>query len=442
MHSNIDMLIFGLLVTVGFIGITAILAIAERKRYGTWLTPTTALAGPMALVILLASILGPLMGYYPTSAFAIAMWMVAILVFGLIGVLIGLPLGKSQSILQLARSEDLQQSEVRAASWSMLLGAVVLVIILAAGVMATRSVGITAIIQSGQDLQTILSRGVVAHISMLRTCLVVVLLGTARGLFSRQVLLAALLIMTALVFSPKYHAIHPFVAAIFYRLLTRRTKVTAKLVLAVAIAGSLLFVLSYLFIFQLRNPDSLSSPDTYKFLFGNLVFYVISGLLGFGEIIRLNVQVPLTDGLVTVFLPFINLLNQVLHFHRGPLTGTGGLWLVVNQNGQASNVSTMLGMLVYSLGYVGALFYMAGLSLFVYGSYTAMLVLRNAWVVAGCAYILTMLAFAWFGFYFGLLSGIEVPAIFLLLFLADHLLLAWKNSKRKSMALVMTQNDF
>lgn len=419
---------------LAYLSIFALFALIERRRYGIWLTPMTLLAGPLGAVMFVAVIFGPTLGYYQVSPYAVGLWNLALFVFGLVGFLIGIPVADRLSYRGLASSQRLSSSEHRVVRDAQFLGWVVLGVIVLSGARAILGLGVLNAFGESDALLDRMGKGIVGHLGLLRTCLIIILFGTAKRWFSVSILLGLALVATALLFSAKYHAIHPLIAAVFYRILTRRTRFNPRLVLGVTVLGVILFFSSYLIVFEIRNPGALARGETYSVLAQHYIAYAIGGVVALGTVIESNAVRPISEGLLITFMPFANLLNQMLGFSSGPLVVEGSRWIVVNwETGRSSNVTTLMGALWQNLGMIGACIYIAGFSLVQYGAFIFMLAVRHAWIVGMSTYFLTVLAFSWFAFYPQLLSFIEIPAMFLILFAVDMLRLSWASSVRRNL---------
>lgn len=146
------------------------------------------------------------------------------------------------------------------------------------------------------------------------------------------------------------------VAAVVGNTIIHHRKIRLKTLLAVALAGVIVFFGVYLIEICIWNPYKFFQKETYEYIFAKLNFYLISGVQGFNE--RLNSQSTfINSGQDPVFAPIINAFAKTGLIERtDPISHEWTtLGTITNYGVVSTNTYSSIGVLVLYLGFFPSL---------------------------------------------------------------------------------------
>lgn len=392
------------------LGEVLLLARLDRMTYGTWLTPVTLLGVPYALVMLVAFLFGPALGFIPLNAESILVWAAGLLVFWLGGLAIGLALGKAVRVRAALGGPALYEEE--SGRLALLLAWLSIPVIVVHFLTSLRHVGGLPGLGT-EGFEDAYGGGFGAHLLTICTVLFIFLVGTSQK--GRKAVILTIAVMAALILirQVKYSVILPLWAGLVYRIATGRTRLTVKSVGAFLFTVYAIFNSAYLIGFWALDPESIYRASTYGWLLRHFAAYVLAGVLPLGELVRGGLDSVHGDPRIT-FSPLVNLFAFAT---SGELVAAGNEYAtIITRDGLTeSNVSTLFGPLLIGLGYWGALVYTMALGLVSYTAFAVAMLTRNCWVLVMWLFIASLLAFGWYCSFFELLISIEAPVYCLLL---------------------------
>jgi hypothetical protein len=420
---------FFLLPAMGCIAL--LFGLAERRVFGTWITPVSTLAWPFIAVATLAS-LAVRIGFLAVNPALVLLWTLGVTVIGMTGMVLYMPFQQSGLRRRLTTSLALLDSEQRSAP--LVMGAVALLLLFhlyaSAGILLSSS-GLDAL--AIDDALDPLGTGLLGHTALLRMTLTIYLIGTASRVFSVKAALAAVSVLLALVTAAKSWALVPLLAGIYYRVLTGRTRLRPRLLLGIALAGILIFAGAYLVRWALVNPELITSRSAWSFLLRHYLNYIFAGVLAGSEAMRVGREALVSQGPVTVLAPVVNLFLAVARqtgYEAELVSNISRNWMPISRDLMlSSNVLTLYGSLWLNLGWAGALLYSGGLAIVVYGTSLWAHRAGNTWLVVLTTFLFALLSLSWFETYFWHLNTIEVPVFCIILFLLTTVRLGrWAHS--------------
>jgi hypothetical protein len=397
-------------------------SVLDRRRFGTWITPFVALACPYTAVVLLVAATASVLGFAPLYGKSVLVWMAGLLLLWLAGRFVGLTTyGNSISANAPAIEPPPRTTEAAMHHFSVIVACVLVPLLSCSLFLAQRATGGWMRIDTA-EFKAAYSSGIFGHVLMLSIPVLILLVGTVRRGASVGVWgLIALLVLFLFVGGVKGVILQPVIAGALYRVFTGRLRLSPRLGLVVVSATLLAFCLVYLFTNAVADANVLSDSGFYLFLFRHYFFYLFSGVLAFGEALRLNVG-SVGGHALMVFAPFVN-IHRVLT-HSGPLITMGSTHamgmnfdLTTDAIGQASNVYTLFGTLYLYLDIYTAALYVLVMGLLLYG--LLVLVRRQAspWLLVIYCFLCAQLVFGFFELYFWLFNFIEIT-LYCLVFVA------------------------
>jgi hypothetical protein len=399
-----------------FAGVAALLLAAaggiwwDRSRYGSWLTPFTLLAAPLALVMALAFVLAVPLGFVPPAGGVALLWLPALAVFWLVGQAGLWPLWRRLDARGGPGAFRFSQEEE--AYWLVIVLGWITIAIMAVGLqVALAGAGGWRWLGSA-EFRSIFGSGVYGHANVFSLMLLIYLLGSRRLWEPLTLLTAAALVSASLIYGVKSWLILPVLAGVYYRISTGRLRVSPLLLLAVALGGIGMFFAIYLLRFAADGTRSLLDLQTYVDLLRHFAAYLFAGVLGFSEFLRLGRTAVGTADPLAPFAPFVNLYRFLLEPDAPLVTIINPNYLVISTAYQKhSNVPTLVGTLWLYWDVAGMLLYMAGLSLVMHAAFLLCQWVRNCWLLVAWSFWAVLLAMSWFEMYFWHLTSIEVPVL-------------------------------
>lgn len=214
----------------------------------------------------------------------------------------------------------------------------------------------------------------------------------------------------------------PCVVGVMMRLASGKMKITARFVTILLICSVAVFFLVFLLAILVVNKMEVTGKIM-GWIFERYAHYFTSGTLGLS--VDMQLGFPDSGDFQTIWTPFINIVNQ--------LNGSGEILSPVNPlfhftGISLTNVRTLFGTLFIYTNYVQFCLYTMGLSAFCYFMKVVSMKFRNVYTDTVYFYFCGLLAMGWFEFYFFHLDVIEIPAMIVILHLADWIFLGRKFS--------------
>ncbi len=395
------------LIIGGLVIEVAVLSRVDHKLFRTWFTPFNLLALPYTVIALLAFFFAPALGFVSLYTPSVAIWMIGLLAFWATGFVIGLVFDHEPHgpVDQPKVSQDLCDSTATGvATWV----SIAIMPILALNLrMALGSVG--GWLEAGTyDFKVAYEHGIAAHALQLALPLCVYLMGTYRKGQRLQLLTFLCLLFFLLFTQVKGTILSVIVAGVVFRTIRRGSKVPIKALAAGVVASYVLFNAVYLGALAITDSSVLTDGSKYAFFARHYMYYLWSGVLGFGQALRTNVG-TIGGPWFLLFAPFINIYRAVLN--AGPMLIAGGpLELGVDVDpttitvGEGTNVYTMFGTMHYYLGPFGSVLLTIILAVCFYSLLLFCKKSQNEWAWVLYALVGSWLVFSFFEYYFASLG--------------------------------------
>jgi len=399
----------------------ALVAKVDRFYFGTYWTPTVLLLVPFTCVVTAHFFFGDLLGFVPLEPAVLLVWVVGTFVFwvtghGLRQIWVGPKVIRCRA--DLSGDDDATN---RVTLWSICGGLVSIVLLVHAFRILQGLGGLNAL--TSQSFLEEWGFGWAAHI---RTALIVVMImviGSTKRWSASVVSSLALMLLVMLLYQSKGALFAPLIAGSLYRIL-RGTYVPRVRHFVGAIVGSfVLFQLAYLIGWAALDPLSLLKADVYAFFSFHFMSYLFSGILGFSESLRIS-EIWLNAEGIILFAPFWNVFAVVFDLPLVLVAESAQLHYVpIAQYGVGSNVNTLFGTVLLAVGPFFGVIVVLSLSIGCHSMLIGWSRHPNRWLLAAYCYWGGFLVFAWFEYYFWLISSIEVPVICLMIAMAESYLL-------------------
>lgn len=394
-----------LLVTLA-VSATVLMVWLDEVRFGTWLTPTTILAGPHMGIALLAFVIGPPLGYVPLYTPSLVVWTCYVAIFWGTGQIATGFLPKAALCALPHRNEESARPFALAAAW------VAIPLLVYGSWSASQTVGGLQDFR-GAEYRDATLNGWLGHLLVVTYPLFIYLIGAVRKKNAAFCGVSAGLLLIVMVLRPtKSWVLLPIVAGLLYRARMGRFRLTLGKTVAIVALIYCLFNISYLIAFGAADPQTLRDTDIYAELFRHFGDYFFAGILGFSG--HLQHGGAYVADRATAYAPFINIAGLITG--RAPVSPVLEQFTTIRSgaDGFQGNVHTLFGTLIMTLGYLEAGLYTFVLSLVSHAAFVASVRSRDVWITALWCFIAAGLAFAWFEIYFSQLALLEVPAVCLL----------------------------
>lgn len=385
-----------------------IIVFLERRWWGSYFTPTTALSIPYLIIVVLAMCTGGHFGFVPFYYPSLLIWIIGL-------ALMEITSGVCAVIRKrIANDTTIQIHPMR----HEFLFVVFLLMLLALFIIRFRSALSHSAFAFGSDDfgEEFATFGLFGHLMTLLLACLIVCFGLIRN--GRRMLYLGIIVLTLFflfVNQVKSWVLIPLAAGILLCLVTGKSHLTIRLVLLVIVGGLGLFSLSYLFIFMIAL-DKEYSPEIGAIIYEHIVHYLLSGVMGYSEILRQDlIDAP---NAAALFSPFINLWNALTG--QATISPTNPHFLVINQHQTlGSNIRTLFGTIYIYGGSIVFVLYTIAMGFICYLSRIISIRSHSLYLVACDAWFCALLAMGWFECYTFHLRTIEVPLILLLFYFAS-----------------------
>lgn len=358
-------------------------------KYNTVYTPVFFLGSPFALVLLIAVLVGPFLGFLPVSETTIIIWCLGTLVFWLSGSLVTFSFIKSKLYFPFIDifTCRLITSIIMVISWFFIIVLFVSFI---------KSFLFHGNISSEAFSADFASKGVAAHCLSLMKYNAAYLIAIENSRKIQRYIIFILTFVFLFLYNAKGGVILTALVSLFAKFIVSRSRLNFIKILFISSLGVSLFAFSYFIALGRIN---------FNFLLFHFFAYVVAGIVGLSE--HLRQSLPVDIDFFIIFQPIRNVFNVL----------TGGeiadriseLWVSTNiLYAKKSNVKTFFGdIYIYS----GAIKGILVSSFFGIVSYLFLIfvILKNNLVnLVLYLFVISSLMLGWFNFYFNDLFYYEV----------------------------------
>lgn len=381
----------------------ALLAVLERRLWGTIYTPLNILMIPFAIVAAISIAMLHIYDLYPFNYYTLVVWDVGLLFFFIPSALLQLLKPKGNNEIDLPKP-DIPFKPIA-------IGALAIVLLLYAWHIRSAAMSGEAVMGTDDFAEKTSVNGVWGHTF---TFLLAVEMICARYLSRKNrwlIIPIFIIIVFAVINQVKGYMIVPLCAIVIMNLIEGRLHIRLKTILLWGGGGFGFFFLSYYISLALSQDKGLED-HLINFIISNFLHYLSSGVLG--------LSVDLDKGVLEhtdwqyFFAPFVNvirtLIGEKLYDHNLQF------FFKTTWYDLGTNVRSFMGVLyVYGGMVVGPAIAML-ISVISYGLRLAYLhTRRSLWLISD-AWWCALLFMGWFHYHFVLLRSLEVP--FLIVFVA------------------------
>ena len=208
----------------------------------------------------------------------------------------------------------------------------------------------------------------------------------------------------------------PFFSGIFYRYFRANFKLGFKNIWIIILVSIIFFFATYYFSIGLNS----------DFLFGHMLSYAFSGILGLSEFIRKGAEIVIDS--TYLIRPVENLFNVITNQPVNNVIQK----VMINISGNKevlnlTNVRTIFGSIYVNSGILISVIYIFMLSSVIYYFYISSILRKNKWIILFSSFLLGALVMGWFDFYYNTLNYLEIPVYILILNFMSKLRLRRKN---------------
>ena len=405
MGTAINILIFCV-----FLAEVILLALAERRLWGTLFTPLNALSLPFTGILLLTLCLPPSLGFVPFYYPSLLIWMSGLALMAIPSWLLGCYFRKKYG-KPTYQFTPVEKEKV------LLIGIGLLVLPF---VFHLRSMMTTSLDAFGSDEfgENFAVYGFFGHaLILLSACSILCFTCIRKG--NRLLPIAAIMIIAALAFvnQVKSWVIIPLLAGLWLCLMTQKIHLSLKLILLVFVGGISLFAGSYLVIFILGSGAHYNAHMG-EYIGQHALHYLCSGVLGLSEDIRQGILESAAPE--KLFAPFINFAHSLTgEEYISPINPN---YLLINQiTARDDNVRTFFGTI-----YVNCSPVLYALIVLLWGFVLYLVRIwalrsRSIFIAAMDAWFCALLCMGWFEYYFFHITTFEIPVFLCLMMIGKRM---------------------
>ncbi len=401
-----------LLIFIVFIIESLVLIQIDRKIWGTYFTPITFISIPYILILTLAILIAPLIGFYEVFWASILVWCIGLFVFWLPGFIIGVFF-----IRRTNRLKDVFYIDYPFIGNLKFIKQVTFIIIFLVYYLLLISIKKYGVTFSELETSPFYSSLSSHLIVLLRYLLVIFII-----IYKKEDKMLLFFIFSILLFSifheSKSWMLIPVISGIVGRYLLGNLKleISLKFFIYIVLAIFLVFYITYYF----STGRNLSFHEYNAFLIKHIAKYAFAGIISFSEHLRQGAETGIDPS--HIFRSFVNLTNFLTGEEIKDIPSN--IWTSIEPGGFTVNVKTFFGSIyIYSGTMLGIL------SILLFGSLHYLLlsfVISFKSLMIHAIYLLwtSMLLFGWFGIYVNNLSFIELPVYGTLLYFINNLRIA------------------
>lgn len=397
-----------ILILCVFLAEVILLALAERRLWGTLFTPLNALSLPFTAILLLMLCLPSSLGFAPFYYPCLIIW-----IGGL--ALMALPSWLLSFYYQKKYEKPVYSFSSVQNEHLLLMGAFVLMLPF---VFHLRDMMATSLDAFGSDAfgGDFAVYGFFGHaLILLRTCLILCFCCIRKGNWLFPIAAIALISALSFVNQVKSWVIIPLLAGLWLCLMTQKIHLSLRLVVLVFAGGISLFAGSYLAIFILGSGAHYDAHMG-EYIGQHALHYLFSGVLGLSEDIRQGILESAAPE--KLFAPLINFVHsQTGDEYVSPINPN---YLLINQiTARDDNVRTFFGTI-----YVNCTPVIFALIVLLWGFVLYLVRIwalrsKSIYIAAMDAWFCALLCMGWFEYYFFHVATFEIP-VFLCLMMLGH----------------------
>lgn len=380
------------LILILFITEVLTLSMLDRILYGTFLTPTIILSVPYLLIVLIAILLGPSIGFLPFYYPSLWVWIIGLPIFWLPGLILATGILNKTHIYNYPYGENINSQLDKIIHR---LSYVFIFILTFELIRISRSAAI------GSDaFEAAFGGGISGHSLLISRFLFICLIVRFKKAY---ILSICILLLFFILYGVKGWIFIPILSGILIRILLKKTKFSLFLVSKILIIGLVVFYIVYRI--------AIGPSMLFSFVFSHFMTYLFSGVLGLSEYIRLHGETGIDPP--TIINPLINIYNHFL--------GGGELYQykdILTYIGVDSytNTKTFFGTVYIYSGALWGILFSFIIGLLSYSFLILSIKTKNTICLVIYGTFLTMFFFGWFDSYTGNLFFYEFPTFGLLFF--------------------------
>ena len=394
-----------ILILIVFLTEVALLALAERRVWGTLFTPLNALSLPFTAILILCLCLPSSWGFVPFYYPCLTIWMGGLALMTIPSWLLGYFYHKKYG-------ETNYQFESLPKDHLLLITAFLLIIPF---VFHLRTMMASSLESFGSDEfgENFAVYGIFGHLLIFLTaCSILCFTCVRKG--NRLLPMLAIMLIAAVAFvnQVKSWVIIPLLAGLWLCLMTNRIRLSLRLLILIFVGGVSLFVGSYLVVFII-GAGTTYDAHMGEYIGQHVFHYLLSGILGLSEDLRQGILE--TGDPNKLFAPFVNLM----HILTGEeyIMPTNPNYIIINQiTARDDNVRTYFGTIFVncSMGLFTIIVLMWGFVLYTIRIWV--LLTRSLYIAAMDAWFCALLCMGWFEYYFFHITTFEIPVFLCLMF--------------------------
>lgn len=275
-----------------------ILAIIEKKNWGTYFSPLNCLSIPCGIVTLLAIIYPLLAPEFPKFYLpSLIVWMVGLAIFALPSFCLS-KAAKKPPLFTYLNTNSIRQTKTY--KYLILVSVCCLLITF---IKMRSAIGST---DWGSDefSESYSSSSIIGHLSVLITVLFSYMIYMSDKNHKLAFLIACLSLISMYAVGVKSWIIAPLLIGIFTRVIIGKTRLTFKFLLSIIVTCICIFTLSYI-ILMVNTGRTQLNASFFEFIANHFMFYLIGSPLSFSIDYKMGIIEP--DMLTALFAPPINI---------------------------------------------------------------------------------------------------------------------------------------
>lgn len=402
-------LLFVLLIEVLFI------AYFDRRIHGTFFTPVIILSLPYFFLVVIAFFYAEKLGFVAFYAPSMIIWIVGLFIFWLPSLIFNYYLNSNKIFVSRTKTflgkDDTNTGFTKLLlflSWISIL-VVISGLFLTLMKFGTKELGSEEFIRYyGTDFS--------GHFIVLNVVLFIYFFGIVKKINYFILLTLFFLLLSFMFYQVKTWIFIPFFSGIFYRYFRANFKLGFKNIWIIILVSIIFFFATYYFSIGLNS----------DFLFGHMLSYAFSGILGLSEFIRKGAEIVIDS--TYLIRPVENLFNVITNQPVNNVIQK----VMINISGNKevlnlTNVRTIFGSIYVNSGILITVIYIFMLSSVIYYFYISSILRKNKWIILFSSFLLGALVMGWFDFYYNTLNYLEIPVYILILNFLSKLRLRRKN---------------
>lgn len=368
----------------------SIFLIIDYHKYGTIYTPALFLGFPFAVILTLAVLLGPHIGFYPVREYAIVIWCLGLGIFWTSGNFFTFAVIPTKVVSPFAniKSNSSITACIRLISWVFLLFLLISFI---------RSYLHHGNISSEGFSRDFAGGGIAAHsLSLIKFNIAYLIAARdTQKIQSRFIVIFSFIFL--FLYNVKGGLFITVLVSLFSVYLTSQSKVSISKLFSIILAGIIIFSISY----KIALGDNLRLD----FLVYHFFTYLFAGILGLGEHLRQGL--PTNIDFLLVIQPVINIYNFLT---GGEIVNTlSSFWVPISDiHAKQSNVKTFFGDIYLYSGMLKGMLFISFLGLLSYFFLALTIIQKSFMYLILYLFMISSFMLGWFSYYFNSLFYYEV----------------------------------